>query len=91
MAQVTFNQEVKHGSITYHTGDTLTIDDALAEYFGAQGWLEGIEGTATVDNPVRLDIDPGRAVEIVPENPYANDTPLTVDGGTLTSKDTNNG
>lgn len=76
MGQVTFNQEVKHGTVTYYPGDTVTVDDELAAYFGAQGWLEGVEKTATDDSPVVLEINPGRSIDLVPENPYENDKPL---------------
>lgn len=94
MGQVTFNQEVKHGTQVFYPGDTITVDDELAVYFGAQGWLEGVEKTATDDNPVVLQIDSGRSIPLVPENPYENDKPLKaldIASAHHGTKDTNNG
>lgn len=86
MPRVTFNQEVKHGVNVYGEGDSVTVTQEEADYFGANGWLEGVDATATRDNPVTLDIPPSRSVDIVPENPY--DTLLEVQSSTHATSDT---
>lgn len=86
MPRVTFNQTVKHGTNIYNEGDAVTVTDEEAEYFGSHGWLEGIPAEK---DAVSLDIQPTASIDIVPENPYINDTMLEVQNGTIGLGDTN--
>lgn len=83
---VTFNQTVKHGTNVYQEGETRFVTDGEAEYFGDHGWLEGV---APRKSPEQIQVPDTRSLDIVPENPYVNDTPLEVHNGTLGTGDTN--
>lgn len=94
MAQrVTFNQEVKHGLNHYKEGDSVTVEDEEAEYFGSHGWLEGIAASKDPLPPPGVDLPPTGG--IVPGPAYDNDAPfdvkLDVHDSIISAEDTLNG
>ncbi len=84
MPLVTFNQEVKHGKEVYQEGETRNVTEEEKDYFGAQGWLDGVPAQKDAE---QLEVDHGRSLDIVPENPYINDTALEVQNGVIGVED----
>lgn len=90
MPRVTFNQLVKHGLNIYNEGDSVTVTDEEAEYFGQNGWLDGVPA---VKDPIQINVDLPSSGGIESGPAYINDAPLNIEldvhDGVISSEDSN--